>query len=244
MTPQWFAIPFFYFFLFFLLDPSPNVFATDDAMAVEQRDSEPRERDIILSSISISKPASLLSSWKYEICHRSTKLLVLGFWIPLLLTTSLQARLSMKSVLWKPTPWNGIPFFIDACNHLFLLCFFSPFARVMGINDASKRWDALTLLKWDKITWLFWYLLYFSITMVKTPWIATKISSLRVPQGHIWKKLKIFGTYSLQQCQIFAIAPLCVSTLYAEWNLKNFPSLFGGFAQAISSKSWYVFQCH
>ena len=24
----------------------------------------------------------------------------------------------MKSVLWKPTPWNGIPFFIDACNHL------------------------------------------------------------------------------------------------------------------------------
>ena len=136
MTPQWFAIPFFYFFLFFLLDPSPNVFATDDAMAVEQRDSEPRERDIILSSISISKPASLLSSWKYEICHRSTKLLVLGFWIPLLLTTSLQARLSMKSVLWKPTPWNGIPFFIDACNHLFLLCFF---LLLLGLWGSTMR---------------------------------------------------------------------------------------------------------
>ena len=28
----------------------------------------------------------------------------------------------MKSVLWKPTPWNGIPFFIDACNHLRVAC--------------------------------------------------------------------------------------------------------------------------
>ena len=29
---------------------------------------------------------------------------------------------NIKSVLWKPTPWNGIPFFIDACNHLRVAC--------------------------------------------------------------------------------------------------------------------------
>ena len=33
---------------------------------------------------------------------------------------------NIKSVLWKPTPWNGIPFFIDACNHLGVACALPP----------------------------------------------------------------------------------------------------------------------
>ena len=53
------------------------------------------QEDAMVEKTSSFPPFQFQSLWKYEICH------------------------TMKSVLWKPTPWNGIPFFIDlrACNH-------------------------------------------------------------------------------------------------------------------------------